>query len=158
MKDYVLNRGGLTDAAADRMYSKPWSKACREKSAEVIVPANGSSREGLNPPQQSRPEAEGTAGVQTFMRVVDGCLTTEQPNRYPLLEQILSPANLNAAYKQVMRNKGASGIDRMDCDRLLGYLLEHKDALTESIRQRTYRPNPVRRVEIPQRRKFRFPP
>ena len=49
MKDYVLNRGGLTDAAVDRMYSKPWSKACREKSAEVIVPANGSSREGLNP-------------------------------------------------------------------------------------------------------------
>ena len=100
-------------------------------------------------PQQSRPEAEDAVGVQTFMRVVDGCLTTEQPNRYALLEQILSPANLNAAYKQVMRNKGAAGIDRMDCARLLGYLLEHKDALTESIRQRTYRPNPVRRVEIP---------
>ena len=48
-----------------------------------------------------------------------------------------------------MRNKGAAGIDRMDCARLLGYLLEHKDALTESIRQRTYRPTPVRRVEIP---------
>ena len=74
-------------------------------------------------------------GVQTFMRVADGCITTEQPNRYPLLEQILSPANLNAAYKQVMRNKGAAGIDRIDCDRLLGYLLEHKDALTESIRR-----------------------
>ena len=100
-------------------------------------------------PQPSRPEAKGTAGVQTFMRVVDGCLTTEQPNRYSLLEQILSPSNLNAAYKQVMRNKGAAGIDRMDCDRLLGYLLEHKDALTESIRQRTYCPTPVRRVEIP---------
>ena len=88
-------------------------------------------------PQQSRPEANGTVGVQTFMRVVDGCLTTEQPTRYPLLEQILSPANLNTAYRQVMRNKGAAGIDRMDCERLLGYLLEHKDALTESIRQRT---------------------
>lgn len=100
-------------------------------------------------PQQSRPEAERAVGVQTFMRVVDGCLTTEPPNRYPLLEQILFPVNLNAAYKQVMRNKGAAGIDRMDCDRLLGYLLEHKDVLTESIRQRTYRPNPVRRVEIP---------
>ena len=35
--------------------------------------------------------------------------------------------NLNAAYKQVMRNKGAAGIDRMDCARLLGYLLEHKE-------------------------------
>jgi len=100
-------------------------------------------------PQQSRPEAKVAVGVQTFMRVVDGCLTAEQPNRYPLLEQILSPSNLNAAYKQVMRNKGSAGIDRMDCDRLLGYLLEHKDALTESLRQRTYRPNPVRRVEIP---------
>ena len=40
-------------------------------------------------PQQSRPEANGTVGVQTFMRVVDGCLTTEQPTQYPLLEQIL---------------------------------------------------------------------
>lgn len=59
------------------------------------------------------------------------------------------PSNLNAAYKQVMRNKGAAGIDRMDCASLLGYLLEQKDALTERIRQRTYRPNPVRRVEIP---------
>lgn len=84
------------------------------------------------------------------MRVVDGCLTTEQPKQvYPLLEQILSPANLNAAYRQVVRNKGAAGVDRMSCDRLLGYLLEHKDELTESIRQRTYRPDPVRRVEIP---------
>ncbi len=100
-------------------------------------------------PQTSRPEAEGYAGVQTFMRVVDGCLTAEQPLQYPLLEQILSPSNLNAAYKQVKRNNGAAGIDRMDCARLLGYLLEHGDALTESIRQRTYSPNPVRRVEIP---------
>ena len=84
------------------------------------------------------------------MRVEDGCLTTEQPNQvYPLLEQILSPANLNAAYLQVVRNKGAAGVDRMSCDRLLGYLMEHKDELTESIRHRTYRPNPVRRVEIP---------
>ena len=107
------------------------------------------SPQGDSCPQTSRPEAKGYAGVQTFMRVVDGCLTTEQPSQYLLLEQILSPANLNAAYKQVMRNKGAAGIDKMDCARLLGYILEHKDVLTESIRQRTYRPNPVRRVEIP---------
>ena len=100
-------------------------------------------------PQTSRLEADGYVGVQTFMRVVDGCLTTERPNRYPLLEQILSSSYLHAAYKQVMRNKGSAGIDKMDCTRLLGYLLEHKEALTDSIRQRTYSPNPVRRVEIP---------
>ena len=39
------------------------------------------------------------------MRVVDGRLTTEQPEtEYPLLDQILSPANLNAAYLRVKRN------------------------------------------------------
>ena len=100
-------------------------------------------------PQTTRPEAEGYVGVQTLMRVVDGCLTTEQPKRYPLLESILSPSNLNRAYLQVKRNGGAAGVDKMDCARLLGYLMEHKDELTESIRQRTYCPNPVRRVEIP---------
>ena len=100
-------------------------------------------------PCKSRPEAKGSVGVQTFMRVVDGCLTAEQPDQYPLLEQILSADNLNSAYKQVLSNKGAAGIDRMSCSRLLGYLLEHGDALMESIRQRTYRPTPVRRVEIP---------
>ena len=100
-------------------------------------------------PQKDRPEAERYEGAQTFMRVVDGCLTTEQPKQHPLLEQILSPANLNKAYLQVKRNAGAAGVDRMDCDRLLGYLLEHEEALTESIRGRKYRPNPVRRVEIP---------
>lgn len=101
-------------------------------------------------PPNNRPEAESYEGVQTFMRVEDGCLTTEQPKtEYPLLEQILSPANLNAAYLQVKRNGGAAGVDRMDCDHLPGYLTEHGEELKERIRQRTYRPNPVRRVDIP---------
>lgn len=103
-----------------------------------------------NRPPKNRPEAKGYEGVQTYMRVVDGYLTTEQPKtEYPLMEQILSPANLNAAYLQVKRNGGAAGVDRMSCERLLGYLIEHGEELKESIRQRTYRPNPVRRVEIP---------
>ena len=100
-------------------------------------------------PRKDRPEAERYEGVQTFMRVVDGHLTTEQPKtEHPLLEQILSPANLNAAYLQVKRNGGAAGIDRMDCERLLGYLIEHREALTESIRRGTYRPNPDRKSVV----------
>ena len=103
-----------------------------------------------NRPPKNRPEAEGYEGVQTYMRVVDGYFTTEQlKTEYPLMEQILSPANLNAAYLQVKRNGGAAGVDRMSCERLLGYLIEHGEELKESIRQRTYRPNPVRRVEMP---------
>ena len=37
-------------------------------------------------PQKDKPEAESNEGVQTFMRVMDGCLTTEQPKtEYSLL-------------------------------------------------------------------------
>ncbi len=65
-----------------------------------------------------------------------------------LLEQILSRDNLNRAYKQVKRNKGAGGIDGMQVDELLPFLKEHKDELVQSLRDSKYRPKPVRRVEI----------
>lgn len=66
-----------------------------------------------------------------------------------MLEQILSPANLNAAYKRVFSNKGAGGVDEMEVGSLKDYLIEQKDALVTSILGGTYRPNPVRRVAIP---------
>jgi len=66
-----------------------------------------------------------------------------------LLEQILSRENLNRAYKQVKRNKGAGGIDGMQVDELLPFLKENKKELVQSLRDGKYRPKPVRRVEIP---------
>ena len=66
-----------------------------------------------------------------------------------LLEQILSRNNLNRAYKQVKRNKGAGGIDGMQVDELLPFLRENKDKVVQSLRDGKYRPKPVRRVEIP---------
>ncbi|HWR61897.1 MAG TPA: group II intron reverse transcriptase/maturase [Clostridia bacterium] len=66
-----------------------------------------------------------------------------------LLEQILSTGNLNRAYKQVKRNKGAGGIDGMQVDELLPFLQENKEELVQSLRDGKYRPKPVRRVEIP---------
>lgn len=66
-----------------------------------------------------------------------------------LLEQILNRDNLNRAYKQVKRNKGVGGIDGMQVDELLPYLREHKNELVQSLRDGKYRPQPVRRVEIP---------
>ena len=64
-------------------------------------------------------------------------------------EYILTPDNLNRAYKQVKANKGSGGIDKMEVYQLLPYLREHKDEITESLQGGCYRPNPVRRVEIP---------
>ena len=66
-----------------------------------------------------------------------------------LLELILCPDNLNQAYKAVVRNKGCGGIDKMSCEQLLPWLKANKDELIRSLLDGTYRPNPVRRVEIP---------
>ena len=65
------------------------------------------------------------------------------------MSRVLSPNNLNRAYLQVVRNKGVGGVDKMDCKQLLTYLRQHKAELIESIRIGKYKPNPVRRVEIP---------
>ena len=65
------------------------------------------------------------------------------------LEKILERGNLNEAYKRVYANKGASGVDGVTVEELLDYLKEHKAELLESIRTRRYKPQPVRRVEIP---------
>ena len=66
-----------------------------------------------------------------------------------LLEQILSNGNLNEAYKKVYRNKGASGVDGITINELKDYLRENKQKLLSDIRARKYKPQPVKRVEIP---------
>ncbi|SEP49269.1 group II intron reverse transcriptase/maturase [Niastella yeongjuensis] len=83
------------------------------------------------------------------MWITENNLTSIEQTGYGLLEQILSPANLNAAYKRVKQNKGAGGIDEMEVESLKDYLIKEKDALIASILDGKYRPNPVRRVEIP---------
>jgi len=66
-----------------------------------------------------------------------------------LIEEILSVENLNEAIKRVKANKGASGIDKMSVDKLEPYFNEHRKEIIESIMNKTYKPQPVRRVYIP---------
>ena len=70
-----------------------------------------------------------------------------------LLDLILRKENLNKAYKQVKSNKGIGGIDGMQVDELLPYLRENQMNLIQEIRDGKYKPNPVRRVEIPKETK-----
>lgn len=99
--------------------------------------------------QKNRAEPEDYVGVQTSMWITENNLTSIDQTGYGMLEQILSPANLNAAYKRVKQNKGAGGIDEMEVESLKDYLIKEKEALIASILDGKYRPNPVRRVEIP---------
>jgi len=66
-----------------------------------------------------------------------------------LLEKVLNDKNLFKAYKQVYKNKGASGIDGITVDELGHYMYLHKEEIKEQIRNRKYKPSPVKRVYIP---------
>ena len=66
-----------------------------------------------------------------------------------LLEKVLDDKNLFEAYKQVYKNKGASGVDGVTVDELGKYIYLHKEEIKEQIRKRKYKPSPVRRVYIP---------
>ncbi len=64
-------------------------------------------------------------------------------------EAVFSRANMQTALKRVESNKGAAGIDGMEVQQLRGYLKEHWLEVREALESGKYRPNPVRRVEIP---------
>ncbi|MCD2434513.1 hypothetical protein LQE88_00655 [Acidaminococcus sp. NSJ-142] len=74
-----------------------------------------------------------------------------------LLRKILERDNMNAAYLKVKSNKGAGGVDEMSVDELLPYLRERRLSLLQQIRDGKYKPNPVRRVEIPKEEKRQIP-
>lgn len=89
------------------------------------------------------------AEVCASPRMTESDSTNTNKQTEGLLEQILARDNLNRAYKQVKRNKGAGGIDGMQVDELLPFLRENQKELLQSLRDGKYRPKPVRRVEIP---------
>ena len=66
-----------------------------------------------------------------------------------LLEEILNPENLNKAYKKVYQNKGASGVDGVTVEEIADYIKDNKERIINQIRKRKYKPQPVRRVQIP---------
>jgi len=75
---------------------------------------------------------------------------TENPastNR--LMEAVCERENLKAALRQVKANKGSSGVDGMTVGGIKDYLKQHWPAIREQLLSGTYKPQPVRRVEIP---------
>ena len=79
----------------------------REQKIPIV---NGTCR------RRDRTESEDYVGGQTYMRITENNLTNNHQLGNGLLEYILSPSNLNLAYKQVKRNKGSGGVDKMEVE------------------------------------------
>lgn len=67
----------------------------------------------------------------------------------PLMEAVIERENMARAYRRVVANGGAPGVDRMPVDALLPHLTAHWARIKEELLEDRYQPQPVRIVEIP---------
>jgi group II intron reverse transcriptase/maturase len=105
--------------------------------------------EGVGWAQEVGVETRGKAGALSVSPASQSGRDDKPEEKEGLLERILSKENLNQAYKRVKANKGSPGIDGMTVEKLLPYLKQQGEALRQGILAGEYRPQPVRRVEIP---------
>lgn len=103
---------------------------------ELAFPAEGRS---------DAPKA-GEKGTETRMakRKTESLTGTER-----LMEEVCELENCKQALQRVKANKGSPGVDGMTVDQLPEYLKQHGPEIGEQLRNGTYQPQPVRRVEIP---------
>jgi hypothetical protein len=77
------------------------------------------------------------------------CETEGPASHEQLMEEVCERGNCWQAYKRVKANKGSPGIDGMTVGDLSGFLKQHWPIIREQLLRGTYKPQPVRRVEIP---------
>jgi RNA-directed DNA polymerase len=92
------------------------------------------------------PKAPGEGSeTLTAKRIIESpAKNDEQP-----MEEVCERENCLQAYKRAKSNKGSPGIDGMTVEQLPGHLKEHWPAIREQLLSGTYKPQPVKRVEIP---------
>ena len=105
--------------------------------------------------QLQLPFASGAAGeAQSESAARVEAVVSSHGNQSPtsstfVMQEVLEPENLRAALRQVQANKGSPGVDGMTVAQLPGYLKMHWPGIRQQLLSGTYRPSPVRRVEIP---------
>ena len=162
-----LGRSRLTPERATLTGSR---RRRSEKSAEAIVAAGVRRRRAEHEEpnrnkgfmderdagkRAERPERAGRVGGGT----AEGTGAARQAVRAPgeqagdeaveLMEEVLRRENLMAAYRRVVRNKGAGGVDGRSVDDLKHQIREDWPTIRETLLSGTYEPSSVRKVEIP---------
>lgn len=102
---------------------------------------------------EATPQEHPEASTCTQISKADKFNAEQGGNAKDLLERICTRENMHKAYKRVVQNKGAGGIDDMSVRELNGWLEENYDALMSRLLTKKYRPSAVRRVEIPKEEK-----
>jgi hypothetical protein len=139
----------------------------RQKSAEgIVVPATGTKARTHRKDRRSNFDADGDAARMAEMPEShpegsgrkpqeegtgesSGAARREtvRPEESQMMEAVVARENLLDAYRQVMGNKGAAGVDHKTVEQLKPYLQEHWARIRESLLNGTYQPQAVRCVK-----------
>jgi RNA-directed DNA polymerase len=165
-----LTSGGLRCVPATGLRSSQGGLTAMQKSAEGIIGGSAppkartvevvsravdlaramrqKNQVELNSDTGAKGEARSAAVRETEASAVTA--SVERPAvAGPSMEAVIERENLRQALAQVKRNKGAAGIDGMRVDDLSAYLKKHWPTIRTQLLDGTYKPQPVRRVEIP---------
>jgi len=99
--------------------------------------------------EETRSEAPQAPGERAETRTAKRRNESPANNDEQLMEVVCERENCLQAYKRVRSNKGSPGIDGMTVEQLPDYLQEHWPAIREQLLAGSYKPQPVKRVEIP---------
>lgn len=113
-----------------------------------------------NKPTQVQERAKQVGEIRKRWGWVEPCVWTERMLRalengvkggvwFSLIDKVRSQENLSAAAKQVMRNKGAAGVDRVGTEDYQRRLEKNLEGIRNELREGKYRPMAVKRVMIP---------
>lgn len=97
-------------------------------------------------------EAEGEARCRVVKGTALPAARDETEGRAPdgpTMEAVCEPDNVRQALKRVLSNKGSAGVDGMTVQRLPGYLKKQWPKIRQALLESSYKPQPVKRVEIP---------
>lgn len=109
-------------------------------------------RQSIADPNASGPAGGDTRNVSEPVRVsqaIPALNNDTETTGSSLFDEVLLPKTLNQAWNQVRANQGAPGVDGITIEQFPEWLGEHKERVLAALRDSSYQPSPVRRVDIP---------
>ncbi len=115
--------------------------------AQKVAAVPGTAKQGTDALDPPRGWAEASIWTE---RMVSALVNGVKGGKwFSLVDKVFRPTTLGAAWQQVARNKGAAGVDGQSIERFAAQAERYLQELHDSLKHASYRPSPVKRVEIP---------
>ena len=113
---------------------------------DLLFELDESVEKGLRPGASSD-RVSGTSAIEEKQSLAE--INEQRALTMNLMEQVVERSNLNRAYRKVRTNRGSAGVDGMTIDQMRDWIAKHKETLIASLLDGSYRPQPIRGVQIP---------